>query len=267
MSIMMHKGSRSITREELSELETPEGTRTHVPIPHHEILNQTQKTLGQLGFLFEDSTQLVSNDNQRFLGSFTVDHPTRNWKENNDYTFKVAVMNSHDKTYPVTLFAGTEVFVCTNGQWSSNVKLSRKHTKNAWDDIFSNLRELAFQMEDIRNEAIDRFESLKEIDFDSKREVHDFVVETCKRNIIPWQHAPHVLEHWDTPEHDEFKDRNGYSLFNAYTSHWRSGNPFDLSSKTTRLRGFIDEFKDIGTVEPRHQIVRDLPQGLGESRL
>lgn len=247
MSIMMTKGSKEVDYEELVSVRTPEGTRTHIPIPHHQILDQTQDTLAKFNYEFSDHTLLLSTDNQRFIGSFTV--KSERWSNHlDDYDFKVAVMNSHDKTLSVRFFAGTQVFVCENGQWSSDVMLSHKHTPLAWEAIHAQLRELAFTMDDLRSDTITSFESLKEEDFDSQAEVHDFVVQSCQRKIIPWQHAPHILEHWNNPEHIEFNDRNGYSLFNAYTSHWRSGNPFDLSLKTNKLRGFIDEFKGIQNI-------------------
>lgn len=259
MTIMMeHKGSRCVSRDELLEIKTPERTKTHLPIPHHEILEVAEDMMSKFNYEFSDYTLLVSKDNQMFMGSCTVKSPL--WVSNgigetedylhstDDYDFKIAFTNSHNKTLPVKFFAGTHVFVCTNGQWDADVMISRKHTPGAWADIYIKLRELVFDMSDIRKKVINKFESLKEIDFDSKREVHDFLVQSCERRILPWQQAPKVLEHWNNPEHTEFNDRNGYSLFNAYTSNWRSGNPFDLSSKTQRLRGFIDEFKGIQNI-------------------
>jgi hypothetical protein len=242
MTIMMHKGSRSVSYEELKEIPTPLATRTHMPIPHADIVDATTDTIGKLdSYHFSDFKFLVSNDGQKFLGSMSVSSPL--WTDSPDYDFKIGILSSHDKTFPLTFFAGTDMFICTNRQWSSSVQLSRKHTPNAWDDIHTNLRTLTFEMDDIRKETVNGFEALKDMDFSSQREVHDFVVQSCQKKIIPWQHAPKVLEHWDNPEHHEFKDRNAFSLFNAYTSHARSSNPFNLASTTSKLRTFIDEFK------------------------
>jgi len=241
--IMLHKGSRDLTHGGLEQIKTPEPTRTHLPIPHHVLLAETEKAITDADYEISDHRLLVSKEGQKFLGSMTVTSPL--WDYVSDYVFKVAVMSSHDRTLPIKFFTGTEVFVCTNGCWSAELMLSRKHTHGAWGDIHNNLGTLVLQLNELRTKTVESFEALKEFDFDSRKEVHDFIIESSKCKILPWQHQPHVLEHWNNPEHPEFTDRNGYVLFNAYTSFWRKGNPMTLAHKTQELRKLFDTFKGV----------------------
>lgn len=244
-----HNCNEYVGYEELATLPLPPARDRFVPMAHKDLFDRAVKNLSMLNYEPVKPKFLVDHTKQKFVATFGVkrnEHAHQSLPQNfanNDYQFEVGIINSNDGSMSAKLFTGTRVMVCANGQWSGEVVLSRKHTRNAGYDINRGLRDFVFELENTRRDTFANFDKLKEYDFDSKTEVHDFVVETCKRNILPWQHAPKVLEHWDNPEHVEFKDRNGYSLFNAYTSHWRGANQFSLSDKTTKLRRFIDDYK------------------------
>ena len=239
-----HGCNTSVEYEELATLPLPPERDRFVPLAHKDLIDRTFNSLDILGYQTNNHQFMTNQDGLKFMGTFYITHPEDDGFTTNDYRFKLGLINSNDGSMAAKAITGGDFMVCLNGYFTGEIVLNRKHTINASDDINRGLRDLAFDMKDIRRKSFAEIEQLKEYDFDSKSEVHDFVVETCKRDILPWQHAPKVLEHWDNPEHDVFKDRNGCSLFNAYTSHWRDANPFSLASKTTKLRRYIDEYKN-----------------------
>ena len=269
-----HNCNEYVEYEDLATLPLPPARDKFVPMAHQDLYDKAVRNLSMLNYEPVKPKFLVDHTKQKFVATFGIKRgfdyvreetnkfmnvsDTSDEFSNNDYAFEVGLINSNDGSMAAKLFTGTRVFVCANGQWSGEVILSRKHTRNAGYDINRALRDFVFELEETRRDTFASFDKLKEYDFSSKSEVHDFVIETCKRNILPWQHVPKVLDHWDYSEHKEFKDRNGYSLFNAYTSHWRGANEFSLASKTTKLRNYIDEFKQptqeqsyVGSTEPR----------------
>ena len=260
-----HNCNEYVEYEDLATIPLPPARDRFVPMAHQDLYDRTVRNLSMLNYEPVKPQFLVDHTKQKFVATFGIkrneyahDSLPQDFA-NDDYQFEVGVINSNDGTMSAKIFTGTRVFVCANGQWSGEVQLSRKHTRNAADDINRALRDFVFDLEDTRRETFASFDQLKEYDFSSKSEVHDFVVESCNQKILPWQHAPKVLEHWNNPEHHEFKDRNGYCLFNAYTSHWRDTNQFSLSDKTRRLRTFIDDFKTpeyTGSDSGRHEEVR-----------
>ena len=260
-----HNCNKYVEYEDLATIPLPAARDRFVPMAHQDLFDRTVKNLSMLNYEPIKPKFLLDHTKQKFVATFGIKRNQNAHKSlnqdfaNNDYQFEVGIINSNDGSMSAKLFTGTRVMVCANGQWSGEVVLSRKHTRNAGYDINKGLRDFVFELEDTRRDTFASFERLKEYDFHSKSEVHDFIVETCKRGILPWQHAPKVLDHWDTPEHDEFKDRNGYSLFNAYTSHWRGANQFSLSDKTTKLRTFIDDFK-----QPEFQHIGSIERGSRE---
>ena len=260
-----HNCNEYVEYEDLATIPLPPARDRFVPMAHQDLYDRTVRNLSMLNYEPVKPQFLVDHTKQKFVATFGIkrneyahDSLPQDFA-NDDYQFEVGVINSNDGSMSAKIFTGTRVFVCANGQWSGEVQLSRKHTRNAGFDINRALRDFVFELEDTRRETFASFDQLKEYDFSSKSEVHDFVVESCNQKILPWQHAPKVLEHWNNPEHHEFKDRNGYCLFNAYTSHWRDTNQFSLSDKTRRLRTFIDDFKTpeyTGSDSGRHEEVR-----------
>lgn len=266
-----HNCNEYVEYEQLATIPLPPARDRFVPLAHKDLYDRTIYNLARYNYKPVKPQFLVDHTKQKFVATFGIkrneyahDSLPQDFA-NDDYQFEIGLINSNDGTMSAKIFTGTRVFVCANGQWSGEVQLSRKHTINAVSDIDDSLIKFTHGLDDTRRKTFEDFDKLKELDFSSKSEVHDFVVETCNQKILPWQHAPKVLEHWNNPEHDEFKDRNGYCLFNAYTSHWRDANQFSLSDKTRRLRKYINEFKgiseDTGSDSGRHEEVRAIQVG------
>jgi hypothetical protein len=49
MSLVLHAGANAVSYDELRAVVTPEGTDTHLPVAHHEIVELVRYTLGFYG--------------------------------------------------------------------------------------------------------------------------------------------------------------------------------------------------------------------------
>ena len=266
-----HGCNKLVRYEELATLPLPEAKNRFVPLAHKDLIDRAFSTLDILGYTTDGHQFMTNQDGLKFMATFYVTHPDDegNWITD-DYRFKLGLINSNDGSMSAKAITGGDFMVCLNEWYTGNIVLNRKHTANAEGDINRGLRDLAFDLRNIRRKSFEEIEQLKEYDFSSKREVNDFVVQTCEKGIIPWQHAPKVLEHWNNPEHPEFERRDGFCLKNAYTSHFRTINQFTLPQKTIRLRKFIDEFKQsepqhAGSTKPRPEEFRPSTWGFGNS--
>jgi len=239
-----HGCNKLVEYEELESLPLPPARKRFVPLAHKHLFDKTLNSLDILGYETENHKFMTNQDGLKFMATFYVTHPDDDGFVTDEYRFKLGIINSNDSSMAAKVITGGDFMACLNGYFTGHIEINRRHTEGAENDIHRDLRDLAFDMKDLREKSFAEIEQLKEYDFTSQREVHDFIVQSCQKDILPWQHAPKVLEHWDNPEHDIFKDRNGCSLFNAYTSHWRNANQFSLASKTTKLRRYIDEFKN-----------------------
>ena len=239
-----HKATRPVSEEELVQLGqyTPRRTRTHIPIPHSKLLERVLDNLSVGGYTVKNLKCFVSKDNQKFMGKMNL------WKEEinfvtPEYKHGITVIHSNDKTLPVLLGNNLEVSVCENGCYSGIFPLRLKHTGDFMYNLDKEIRNFTQNIEKEKTESFQNMEKLKEMDFSSNTEVHDFMIRAMKRGIINPTEIKPILKHWEEPEHPEFDPRNGYSLFNAHTSHLRSSNPLTLPQKTIKIRNYIDEFK------------------------
>ena len=212
-------------------------------------------------------TFVVSSDprHSNFMARFeiqkTLPHKSKvlsnTFDKSANYKFQCAITNNYGNSLNTRCFFGTEVFVCTNGSWwmTANTQSSQKHTINALEDFNSTVWKLSGELDDIYKNVTREFDKLKELDFSSNEEVAHFVAKSFQRGLLSKIDVPKVLNHWNEPEHVEFKDRNGYSLFNAYTSHWRDLDPFLLPSKTLALKSLMDEFRTPARVNCLEQLI------------
>ena len=88
----------------------------------------------------------------------------------------------------------------------------------------------------------------------TSRVAHDIIVRALDEGAIVSRRIPHVLEEWRNPRHNEFKKRNAWSLFNAFTESMKSANRIQTHvSRTSKLHKVFD--KKLRTHKKLNEIV------------
>ena len=83
---------RTISREELALIQTPAATSTHVPIPHHEIVQALVETFGFRHIRVAADEYAVSPDGMRMFGVLDLE------TEMHGCRFAIGVRNSRDRS-------------------------------------------------------------------------------------------------------------------------------------------------------------------------
>lgn len=233
----------------------PEGWR---PMPHHLYTSMIEQEFARQGFEISEPVHYrgKSRDNKkirdlpehgRFLTMYGISHPTL--ASIDGLTWEVAVLNSYDMTASLRLLLARRLMVCMNGAWfgsgEEQAGFRRKHTKGLDKDreghfesvqalVNDSISSLASQVEGEEKRII-RWKNTECSDDDARY----VAIEAAKQGVIGGAAVLRVLEHWQTPEHREFKDRNVWSLENAFTSNDRGRNLFTQGSRMSRLDGII----------------------------
>jgi hypothetical protein len=107
-STLIGYNGRTIGREELALVPTPPATRTHRPIPHHEIVRALVETLGfrRIGVVHDEYA--VSPDGMKVFGVLDLETEMQGCR------FSIGLRNSHDKSMRLAMTCGYRVFVCSN---------------------------------------------------------------------------------------------------------------------------------------------------------
>ena len=234
--LLLHCGAELVDRPTLNAVPTPRGTSTWFPLAHQALLEEVQTQLETAGFSIGRESHALSHEGCRYFGVMEVKQPGQSEK---DYAWVVGLRNSHDKTFPAGLVAGTSVFTCDNLAFSGEVKISRKHTRFAYRD----LRHLTARAV---GRLGDRFAGLDHR-IDAYRDehvqdwaAHDLIIRAVDcRAIVPSQ-VPDVVREWRDPSHREFRPRNLWSLFNAFTEVYKGQNPATTMNRSEALHGLCD---------------------------
>lgn len=232
MTLMLHAGAAALDYSDLRSLDTPEATRTHVPIPHHRLVDVVRHTLGFYGHVVEEEHHGVTPDGMRYFGVLSLK------SSYGDYTDTVGLRNSHDKTFPIGISFGSRVFVCDNLAFIADHVVRRKHTANAKRDLpglVGELIEPLTEQREAQHRTIGRYQATAL----SQDAADHAVLELYRAEVITVTRIPAVMERWDAPPHD-WGEKTAWRLFNCVT-HALEGRIAEAPALTERLHRVISE--------------------------
>ncbi len=235
--MLLHCGGQIIERDALFEIETPRPTETWFPLPHRHLVEEVESQLIETGFDLLRSTHAVSHDGNRYFGVLEVSPQGNN--VSNGHGWVVGLRNSHDKRFPAGLVAGTRVFVCDNLSFSGLIQIRRKHTRFAVRDLRQLTARAVGQLGERLVGMETRITAYHNLQLTSSQ-AHDLVVRATDCRAITTSQIPEVLAHWRKPGHEEFRPRNGWSLWNACTEVFKSVNPHTAIARCEALHGLFD---------------------------
>lgn len=233
--LMIHCGAHNVTRNAVDESFTPQGLGRHRPIPHGELVRLTEDTLNEYGFgVEEEAHALMSNGNQYF-GFMGIAQEVAD-----DYRLCVGLRNSHDKKFPAGLALGSNVFVCDNLCFSGEQVVKRKHTTEIMAELPGLIGQAVAGLNQMRARLEAQIECYKNVEITDVL-AHDIVIKTMDAKVIGPTWVPKVLQEWREPQHAEFAGRSVWSLMNAHTEVLKGKSPRDLTARTMKLHGVLDE--------------------------
>jgi hypothetical protein len=244
--IMMHCGAQEVSRDSVMESVTPLPTATHYPISHRSFVENVETSLTRGGFQIVSQEHSLANGKERDSKAVVADAryfglwQLTNQGEDGDYQWVVGVRNSHDKTFPAGIVAGTKVFVCDNLCFSGDIKVTRKHTKNVMRD-FQNLTSRAVgKLGDAFLQTDQRISAYKSENLSDERASKILLDSAIDARATTPSKIEAIWNEWRKPRHEEFAPRNAWSLFNAFTEVAKGTNPTTQINRGEALHGVFD---------------------------
>jgi hypothetical protein len=238
MTLMLHSGAHPVTYDALRAVPVPAPTDTHVPVPHHEIVELMRYTLGFHQHEIAEEHHAVTPGGARYFGVLCLRSPY------GDYTDMLGLRNSHDKSLPIGIAFGSRVFVCDNLAFSADHVIKRKHTVRAKRELPGLLADIIQPLKGQRIAQNERLLTYRSTPLDDAAADHA-IMDMYRRDIIGLQAIGHVLKTYDEPPHD-WGDRTAWRLFNAATFAL-AGKVTEKPDLTKQLHAVID-----GTCERLH---------------
>ncbi len=124
-NLLLHCGARAVERNQVIEVPTPRHTQTWTPIPHIDLVTRVEHTIRSNGLIIGNQAHSLTHDGSRYFGLMEIQRR----ETDQDYCWVLGLRNSHDKTFPAGIVAGSQVLCCDNLSFSGEVKIARKHTR------------------------------------------------------------------------------------------------------------------------------------------
>src|ERR1022692_3275495 len=233
-NLMLHTGSKTVSRGQLATVSTPSATPSWHPIAHHDFLDGVASTLARAGMHIVHESHGLSTDRNRYFGLLQI----TNGSNPDDFSVVLGLRNSHDKKFPLGLVVGASVMVCDNLSFSGEIRIARKHTLHVQRDLPHLIERAIGKLGTLRHTQERRFTTYKQHEM-TDHQAHDLVICALDARVIPVTKIPDVLNEWRTSRHPEFSERNVWRLFNAFTETLK-GSLDALPTRTTALHGILD---------------------------
>lgn len=231
MTLMLHTGGEAIGYADLRDLTTPAPTQSHVPIPHHAVVDMVRYALGFFGHELLEEHHAVTPDGMNYFGVLSLKSPY------GDYTDMVGLRNSHKKQFPIGIAIGSRVFVCDNLAFHADHVIRRKHTANAKRDLPGLVSEVIEPLYLARQAQAERIGAYKAVELPDAL-ADQAIMAMYRQEVINLTRIAEVLDIYEHPPHD-WGNKTPWRLFNAATFAL-AGKVAENPTTTRKLHEVID---------------------------
>lgn len=211
-TLINHCGGREVSWEELAQIEAPPPTATWYPVPHYQVLAKVRDTLTLAGYDITRQQLSVAKEDKRFFGVLDLSSRIRD-----GVTLAAGIRNSNDRTFPIGFCVGSRVFTCDNLAFSSEIVISKRHTRFGRDRYEEGIATAVSQLRhhvEAQGQWIDGLRS-REL---SREEADSIILRSYEEELIGARMLPQLIHEWRKPSYEDFRARNAWSLYNAFTT-------------------------------------------------
>jgi hypothetical protein len=154
------------------------------------VLSTVERTLGDAGFNISKAEHGLSQDNARYFGILTLASQICE-----GVSLAVGIRNSHDKTFPIGLCAGSRVFNCDNLSFASEIYVSKKHTRNGRERFNEGISQALTALNQFRSVEAARIACYRESSLDEP-DAAATLLHAFEQGILSSRTLPVAIEEW-----------------------------------------------------------------------
>lgn len=236
-TLVNHCGAREVPLEELAQVPAPPATATWFPVPHHQVFQSVVETLEGAGFSVRQSRLSLARNDARFFGTLDLATPV-----SDGVSLAVGIRNSTDKSFPIGFCCGTRVFVCDNLSFTSEVVVSKKHTRFGAERYLEGISNAVSGLHQYKEAAANWIGRMQHWDL-SEDAANSYLLQAYEKGVIGMRLLPLVLQEWRQPKFEEYKPRTGWALWNCFTDvigrTRQKSSPAEAALTTIRLQKLL----------------------------
>jgi hypothetical protein len=179
----------------------------------------------------------LARDGARFFGTRDLTTPV-----SNGVGLAVGLRNSTDKSFPIGFCCGTRVFVCDNLSFTSEVVVSKKHTRFGAERYAEGISKAVSDLHQYKEVAGHWIDLMQHWEL-SDDAANSYLLQAFERGVIGIRLLPAILREWRHPRLDDYRPRTGWSLWNCFTDvigrTRQQANPAEAALSTIRLQKLL----------------------------
>ncbi len=230
MTLVVHRGGWEATRADLAAVPVPELTESYHPVPYGRFVEEVELHVPRFGLRIQSEAFALAREGAQMFGVLTC----TNGHGAADYALAVGLRSSYDRSLAVSMCSGSRCFICDNLAFSGEVTMHRKHTSHVFRDLPDLIYRMLSQVSSMRERIDGEIAAMKVRELPPAH-AHHLMVEAVKASVLPASRLPKVIEAWEEPRHEEFKERTAWSLFNAFTEVQKAAGPRAQMEESLRL--------------------------------
>ena len=226
-----------VTLDELKRFEAPAGTRTWSPVSHGRVMDMVLSTLDMMRLEVGSMDLAVTKEGQQFFGTLDL---TLDIAEG--VTLTAGVRNSTDKTFSLGFCCGERVMVCSNLCFGSEINVAKKHTAHVEDGFHGDIIKAGMQLREYGNRSAERISTLRTVRV-TDDQADALLLRAFEIGVVGSRQLKPLIQEWREPSYDEFKERNLWSLVNAFTHVMKprfESTPLVAASESLAFSRFIE---------------------------
>ncbi len=235
-----------VTLDQLSNIEVPQNTRTHHPLPYADAVGYIKEAATRtLGLPIASEEYGTSRDGMQAFAAITLE------TGDSDTGLVLGWRGSYNKTLSNMFAAGPQLWVCDNLMiGASAVKVLRKNTLNVWGDFRALVNaSIGGSLDHYRN-TLAQADAMRAVNVPLERGYAVLGVALGNAVITPTQ-ANVAYGDWREPRHEEFNQRTLFGLYQSVTEGLKKGAPGRLIDRHVKAHEFFTSVGDRLGAGPR----------------
>ena len=238
--LMMHCGGDKVSFEQVCAVPRPAHTDSWKPVAYADAIGYMREQSDRiLGLEVESEEFGLNKAGDQMFAVITLK------TDREDNGLAIGLRQSYNKSLSLGVAIGAQVFVCDNLAFSGSAfKVLRRNTVNVWSDfralLCSQLSNALGHYAAVNGEV----DAMRAIPTPERRGYAILGVALGEGVLTPTQ-ATVAFEDWKRPRHEDFGDRNLYSLYNCVTEGLKKGAPARLLDRHARAHSFFTEVQGL----------------------
>ncbi len=218
--MIIHRGGEMVLKDQLDLIKVPEATDSYVPVSHYALADKLSAISTDIlrDYQLVGETYAVARQGNQLFALLKF----RN--DNTEMGLSLAYRNSYDKSMSVGIAIGASVFICDNLALQGEIAVMKKHTKNIWNDLEDLAISSLYKAQKNFERVVVDAERMKAIPMKND-EAFRLMGFLYGHDLVSPRQLTTLKEEWLHPSHEEFQDRNLWTLFNATTESLKSCPP------------------------------------------